>query len=49
MQDHEQANKRLAQDVRAAIEFEDDPHKAAIEDNPPEVKVGVQAWLAVFV
>ncbi|KAH7137477.1 fungal trichothecene efflux pump [Dactylonectria estremocensis] len=39
---------RLAEEVRAHIEFEEDPHRAAVEDNPAETGVSVRAWLAIF-
>lgn len=42
-------NERLAEEVRAHIEFEEDPHRAALEDNPAETKVDVRTWLAIFV
>ncbi|KAH6983857.1 fungal trichothecene efflux pump-domain-containing protein [Ilyonectria destructans] len=41
-------NERLAEEVRAHIEFEEDPHRAALEDNSAETKVDVRTWLAIF-
>ncbi|KAH7133831.1 fungal trichothecene efflux pump [Dactylonectria macrodidyma] len=41
-------NQRLAEEVRAHIEFEEDPHRAALEDNPAETKVDFRTWLAIF-
>jgi hypothetical protein len=35
--------------ARAHIAFEDDPHRAALEDNPDEVKVQRRTWLAICV
>ncbi len=35
--------------AQAIIEFEEDPHRAALEDNPTEVKVDARTWAAVFV
>lgn len=40
---------RRAQAVQAHIEFEEDPHRAAVEDNPAEIGVGYRTWLAIFV
>lgn len=31
------------------IEFEDDPHRAALEDNPESVHVPLSTWAAIFV
>lgn len=36
-------------EIRAAIEFEEDPHKAALDDNPEIVYVGQRTWAAIFV
>lgn len=36
-------------EIRAAIEFEEDPHKAALDDNPELVYVGQRTWAAIFV
>ncbi|OBR11426.1 Transmembrane efflux protein [Colletotrichum higginsianum IMI 349063] len=40
---------RMAQEARAVIEFEEDPHRAALEDNPTEARVGIKTWVAIFV
>lgn len=40
---------RMAQEAKAVIEFEEDPHRAALEDNPSEAKVGIKTWIAIFV
>lgn len=42
-------NLRRAEDARAAIEFEDDPHRAALEDDPEHTEVSFKTWLAIFV
>ncbi|KAK2042030.1 major facilitator superfamily transporter [Colletotrichum somersetense] len=39
---------RMAQEVQAIIEFEEDPHRAALEDNPSEVRVSFKTWIAIF-
>ncbi|KAH8685014.1 fungal trichothecene efflux pump [Ilyonectria robusta] len=39
---------RRAEAVQAHIEFEEDPHRAAVEDNPAEIGVGYRTWLAIF-
>ncbi|KAK1569566.1 major facilitator superfamily transporter [Colletotrichum navitas] len=39
---------RMAQEAQAVIEFEEDPHRAALEDNPSEVRVSIKAWIAIF-
>ncbi|KAF7554061.1 hypothetical protein G7Z17_g3158 [Cylindrodendrum hubeiense] len=39
----EKQDPRRAQEVQAAIEFEEDPHRAAVEDNPPDASVGSMA------
>ncbi|KAI8663428.1 MFS domain-containing protein [Fusarium keratoplasticum] len=41
-------NLRRAEDARAAIEFEDDPHRAALEDDPEHTEVSFKTWLAIF-
>lgn len=45
----EDPKERWARETRAAIEFEEDPHKAALEDDPELVYVGPRTWAAVFV
>lgn len=40
---------RWAKETRMAIEFEEDPHKAALNDNPELVYVGTRTWAAIFV
>lgn len=42
-------NYRPPQKAQAVVEFEEDPHRAAIEDNPAEAKVGTRVWIAIFV
>ncbi|KAK2051904.1 major facilitator superfamily transporter [Colletotrichum caudatum] len=39
---------RMAQEAQAIIEFEEDPHRAALEDNPSEVRVSFKTWIAIF-
>ncbi|EFQ35599.1 major facilitator superfamily transporter [Colletotrichum graminicola M1.001] len=39
---------RMAQEAQAVIEFEEDPHRAALEDNPSEVRVSIKTWIAIF-
>ncbi|RSL57798.1 hypothetical protein CEP54_008144 [Fusarium duplospermum] len=41
-------NRRRAEDARAAIEFEDDPHRAALEDDPEHTAVSLKTWLAII-
>ncbi|KAJ4328058.1 hypothetical protein N0V84_001426 [Fusarium piperis] len=41
-------NQRRADNARAAIEFEDDPHRAALEDDPEHTAVSFKTWLAIF-
>lgn len=36
-------------EAQAHIEFEDDPHRAALEDNPDTVHVSPSTWAAIFV
>ena len=36
-------------DAQAIIAFEEDPHRAALEDNPPDVRVSKRTWAAIFV
>jgi hypothetical protein len=36
-------------EAQAHIEFEEDPHRAALEDNPDTVHVSVSTWAAIFV
>jgi hypothetical protein len=36
-------------EAQAIIAFEEDPHRAALEDNPAEVRVSARTWAAVFV
>ncbi|WP_276607879.1 DNA-directed RNA polymerase subunit omega, partial [Vogesella mureinivorans] len=34
----------------AKVELEDDPHRAALEDNPTtQPKTGARVWIAIFV
>jgi hypothetical protein len=40
---------RLVREAQAVIEFEEDPHRAALEDNPDEVHVSSSTWAAIFV
>ncbi|GKT84255.1 major facilitator superfamily transporter [Colletotrichum tofieldiae] len=39
---------RMAQEAQAVIEFEEDPHRAALEDNPVEARVSIKTWVAIF-
>ncbi|KAK1997919.1 major facilitator superfamily transporter [Colletotrichum falcatum] len=39
---------RMAQEAQAVINFEEDPHRAALEDNPSEVRVSIKTWIAIF-
>ncbi|OLN97742.1 Vacuolar basic amino acid transporter 5 [Colletotrichum chlorophyti] len=39
---------RMAQEAQAVIEFEEDPHRAALEDNPAEARVSIKTWIAIF-
>ncbi|TDZ19645.1 Trichothecene efflux pump TRI12 [Colletotrichum sidae] len=39
---------RMAQQAQAVIAFEDDPHRAALEDNPDEARVSIKTWIAIF-
>ncbi|OHE97756.1 major facilitator superfamily transporter [Colletotrichum orchidophilum] len=39
---------RMVQEAKAVIDFEEDPHRAALEDNPLEAKVGIKTWIAIF-
>lgn len=41
--------ERWSSEIRAAIEFEEDPHKAALDDDPELVYVGQRTWAAIFV
>lgn len=41
--------EQWSKEMRAAIEFEEDPHKAALEDDPEIVYVGQRTWAAIFV
>lgn len=45
----ENPKKRWAEETKAAIEFEEDPHRAALDDNPDLVIVGARTWGAIFV
>lgn len=40
---------RMAQEAQAVIEYEEDPHRAALEDNPAEARVSIKTWIAIFV
>ncbi|KAJ4393480.1 hypothetical protein N0V93_002692 [Gnomoniopsis smithogilvyi] len=44
----ENPRARWARETKEAIEFEEDPHKAALEDDPELVYVGPRAWAAIF-
>ncbi|KAK2015152.1 major facilitator superfamily transporter [Colletotrichum eremochloae] len=39
---------RMAQKAQAVIDFEEDPHRAALEDNPSEARVSIKTWIAIF-
>jgi hypothetical protein len=43
------ARARWARETRAAIAFEEDPHKAALDDDPELVYIGPRTWAAIFV
>jgi hypothetical protein len=40
---------RKIREAKAHIEFEEDPHTAAIQDNPETVKVTAKTWASIFV
>ncbi|KAM0331285.1 hypothetical protein ACHAQA_002955 [Verticillium albo-atrum] len=41
-------NHLRAEHARHKVEFEDDTHRAAIEDNPEAASVGFRTWAAIF-
>ena len=41
--------EKWTEETKAAIEFEEDPHRAALFDNPKLVYVGKKTWAAVIV
>lgn len=43
------ARERWAKETKRAIKFEEDPHSAALNDNPEEVFVSPRTWAAIFV
>ncbi len=45
----EPATTQLLREVQAVIKFEEDPHRAALADNPAHAKVSASTWAAVFV
>lgn len=45
----ENPRKRWAEETKVAIEFEEDPHRAALNDDPEVVYVGRRTWAAIFV
>lgn len=40
---------RLVRQARTVIDFEEDTHRAALEDNPDTVQVSASTWAAIFV
>ncbi|KAJ4993166.1 major facilitator superfamily transporter [Stagonosporopsis vannaccii] len=40
--------QHVANSSDAIVRFEDDPHRAALEDNPEHVAVSSKAWIAIF-
>lgn len=45
-----QQNKELlAAQAQSKVHFEDDPHRAAIEDNPETTSTTARAWASIFV
>lgn len=41
--------EKWTEETKAAIEFEEDPHRAAMFDNPKLVYVGKKTWAALIV
>lgn len=41
--------EKWTEETKAAIEFEEDPHRAALFDNPRLVYVGKKTWAAMIV
>lgn len=41
--------QHLGDSLDALVGFEDDPHRAALEDNPEHIAVSTRTWLAIFV
>lgn len=41
--------EKWTEETKAAIEFEEDPHRAALFDNPKLVYVGKKTWAALIV
>ncbi|KAJ8117399.1 hypothetical protein OPT61_g1396 [Boeremia exigua] len=41
-------HQHIAERSRRVIGFEDDPHRAALEDNPERVNVSAKSWIAIF-
>lgn len=45
-----QQNKELlAAHAQSKVHFEDDTHRAAIEDNPETTSTTVRTWISIFV
>ena len=45
-----QQNKELlAAQAQSKVHFEDDPHRAAIEDNPETTSTTARTWASIFV
>lgn len=40
---------QLERAAQAHIAFEEDPHRAALEDNPDTVKINARTWAAIGV
>ena len=45
----EPTTSKLVREARVVIEFEEDPHRAALEDNPDHVHVSATTWMALGV
>lgn len=39
----------LVRQAKVVIDFEEDPHRAALEDNPERAHVKPSTWAAIFV
>jgi hypothetical protein len=47
---HDYENNQLrAEHARSKVQFEDDTHRAAIEDNPEVATVSFRTWAAIIV
>ncbi|KAH7400399.1 major facilitator superfamily transporter [Cadophora sp. MPI-SDFR-AT-0126] len=48
MSQHDRPVEELVQEAQKVIAFENDTHKAALQDNPESAKVSMGTWAAVF-